>query len=267
MNTDHGVIESLYHYPLKGFSAQSVEQAYLQPAAGFPGDRQWGFAKPGDRVDPMIPASTRKNRFYQLLQHERLAELQSHFDGESQELSLTHRGQLLVREVLTSSSAALRVTEVLGKFLELPPDEQPRLAYAGQHQFTDTAASTLELHGAWRKNSISLVGLSSVADLAARSGRPVQSAAVSRQSLTSAVCPPSPNSNWLGREVMLGAARLRIFERTVRCKANRSRPGDRPPRPANRQAAKTALRPHRHGRLRRRHHGRQDQARRPDRCC
>ena len=218
MTGNHGVIESLYHYPIKGFSAQAVDEAQLRPDAGFPGDRQWGFAKPGDQVDPMIPTSTRKNRFYQLLQHERLAELRSDYDGDSQRLTLTHRGQMLVSEVLTSAAAAARVTAVLGQFLDLPPDEQPQLAYAGQHQFTDSAASTLELHGAWRKNSISLVGLSSAADLAARSGRPVDPLRF-RGNLYFSGFPAFAELDWLGREITLGSARLKIFERTARCKA------------------------------------------------
>ncbi|MCX8500382.1 MAG: MOSC domain-containing protein [Alphaproteobacteria bacterium] len=223
MTPDCGVISDLYHYPIKGFSAQRVAQAQLKPNAGFPGDRQWGFAKPGDRIDPMIPSSTAKNRFYQLLQHERLAELRSEFDDETQQLTLWHRGQLLVSEVLTSAAAAQRVTTVIGKFLELPPDEQPQLAHAGLHQFTDSAASTLQLHGAWRKNSIALVGLSSVADLAARSGRAVDPLRF-RSNLYFSGFPAFAELEWLGREITLGSARLKIFERTARCMATEVEP-------------------------------------------
>ncbi|MDI9409787.1 MAG: MOSC domain-containing protein [Candidatus Pacebacteria bacterium] len=218
MTSDLTKIESLFTYPLKGFSAQAVTSAVLKNAAGFPGDRQWGFAKPGDAVDPLIPQSMVKNRFYVLLKHEKLAELQSHYDAASQRLVLRHHGKVVLDHSLSSSSAAAVVTEFIGDFLNLSPHERPVLAHAGAHQFTDSAASSLEMRGAWRKDSVSLVGLESVADLASKSGRAVDPLRF-RGNIYFTGFTPFAELDWLGREIRIGTARLRVFERTVRCKA------------------------------------------------
>lgn len=77
-----GRIVSLARFPIKGLTAEPLEQVTLETGQGFPGDRRWGFARPGSGFDPSDPRPLPKDRFVVLLKEARLADVEAQLSGE-----------------------------------------------------------------------------------------------------------------------------------------------------------------------------------------
>ncbi len=84
----NGRILSLSSYPIKGLSAQGHQKADLKTGDGFPGDRLFGFAKRNSGFDPSDPQPLPKHNFIVLLQHAKLAGLETAFDAATRILTI-----------------------------------------------------------------------------------------------------------------------------------------------------------------------------------
>ena len=66
-------VTALYHYPVKGLSAQALLSVQLVQGEGFPFDRVYGLARHDGGYDPVDYQPLPKTRFIVLVKEERLA--------------------------------------------------------------------------------------------------------------------------------------------------------------------------------------------------
>lgn len=208
----NGYIQSLFHYPVKGLSAQSLNHVDLAMGQGFPLDRAFGFARPGSGFDPDNPRPLPKTRFVVLARDAGLAILKTHYDQAMGTLTFKSAGKeatFAVEDAEGRTAAAAYLVDHLG----LEPDMQPTLYSAAPHKFTDVSVVSPEM-----MNAVSLINLDSVAHFGAAIGADVSAARFRGNILFSGIGPMS-ELDWVGQEIAIGAARLKIVRRTKRCPA------------------------------------------------
>lgn len=210
-------IRELFHYPVKGLSAQPLEVVDLLPGQGFPLDRAFGFARPGSGFDPQNPRPLPKSKFVVLAQEAALALLRTRYDPDEMRLMIGRSGEEVSFDIGTPEgrhAASAWLAEDLG----LPADMAPTLHSAGPHKFTDVSVVSPSL-----MNAVSLINLDSVADLAARTGQDISPARFRANILFSGVS-PFAELDWIGRILAIGSVRLEVVMRTKRCPATEVNP-------------------------------------------
>ena len=159
-------VAQIYHYPIKGLSAQTLAMApalaALKQGQALPDDRLWGFAQYND-IDNAAAG-------FRLIAYDpRLIALESVAQSSGQ-VTIAVRGKILVTGDLSSRASSRPLTEFIADFLGISPRHAVDLAYAGSHQFQDSPKPTLSMRGNYRPNSVSLINLASLAALSDKIG-------------------------------------------------------------------------------------------------
>ena len=81
-------IEHLYRFPVKGLTAEALEQAEVVEGGAIPWDRAFALAQGDAGFDPAAPEWLPKHNFMCLMKNERIAALRSFFDDRSGMLSI-----------------------------------------------------------------------------------------------------------------------------------------------------------------------------------
>lgn len=211
--TTTGVVRGLFHYPVKGLSAQPLDEVELHPGRGVPFDRVYGLARHDSGFDPAAPRPMPKDRFLMLMRDERLAGLATHLDPLTSELTIAVQGHDVLSADLAAEDGRADVNRFFARMFDLDDDHSPRIVCAEPHRFTDVSVVSPPL-----MNAISVLNLASVADLGARIGRTVHPARF-RANVWIDGWPPFSELDLVGREITIGAARARVTLRTRRCAA------------------------------------------------
>ncbi|MBX6376306.1 MAG: MOSC N-terminal beta barrel domain-containing protein, partial [Acetobacteraceae bacterium] len=82
-------VERIYRYPVKGLTAEALEEVTLAEGETLPHDRRFALAQGDAPFDPAAPAWLPKRNFGCLMANARLAALHTAFDPRS--------GQLVIR--------------------------------------------------------------------------------------------------------------------------------------------------------------------------
>ena len=201
-------IAALSRFPVKGLTAEPMEAVTLVPGEGFPGDRRWGFARPGSGFDPDDPRPLPKDRFVVLVREAGLARLEARVaegalhirDGDAEaRFDLEDEGG--------RGAAAAFLRDRLGL------SEAPTLVRSDPHRFTDVSVVSPAL-----MNAVSILSRDSVADLAETVEVPVDPRRF-RMNVEVEGWAPWAELDHVDREVRLGGVRLRVLLRTRRCAA------------------------------------------------
>ncbi len=206
------VIDALTRYPVKGLSGQSLERVALESGRGFPGDRQFGFARPGSGFDPKDPKPLPKTRFYMLARDATLALLDTDFDDTTGTLSMTapeRAGQFDIATV----DGQRQASEFLKSYLKLPDDESPQLFEASPHRFTDVSVDSTEM-----MNAVSLINVDSVVEFSRAIGHTVDPQRFRGNIQVSGLAAFS-ELDMQDRHLAIGTVQLKIVKRTRRCPA------------------------------------------------
>lgn len=214
----NGVVEMLHHHPIKGLSAQPLAAVMLAAGEGFPHDRVFGFARHDSGFDPENPRPLPKDRFFVLLRDEKLARLKTHFDADTRHLEIRLDGDTVLDADLSTPAGIDAALALLSEMFDLSPEERPVFAHAAPHRFTDVSVVSREM-----MNAVSLINLASVRDLGERIGQAVDPMRF-RGNIYFDGVPPFAELDLVGREIAIGAARLRIVKRTRRCAATEVNP-------------------------------------------
>ncbi|WP_027284854.1 MOSC domain-containing protein [Rubritepida flocculans] len=216
-------VEHIYRYPVKGFSAEALEEVALSPGECLPHDRRFALAQGDCAFDPAAPSWMRKTNFACLMANARLARIHTAFDPQRGQLALRlPDGPPLVADIRSPAGRAL-VEDVLTAFLGDEARGRLRFVEAPGHCFTDIP-----------QKSVSIISLASLAALERAHGMRLDPLRFRANIYVSG------GVEWgdfalLGQEIQLGAARLRVWKRIVRCPATEVNPetGERdanPPR-------------------------------------
>lgn len=205
-------LTALTRYPVKGLSGQSLQSVRLQPNQGFPCDRLFGFARPNSGFDPDSPKPLPKTKFYMLARDARLALLGTGFDETTGVLTMSTSDTQAEFDI-ASPEGQQGASRFLKMYLELPEDETPQLFEASPHRFTDVSVVSTEM-----MNAVSLINLDSVKAFSQAIGHDI-SAERFRGNIHLTGLPPFSELDLVGKEIAIGAARLKVVLRTKRCPA------------------------------------------------
>jgi len=205
-------IEHIYRYPIKGLSAEALEDVALGVGEGLAHDRRFAFAQGDSAFDPADPKWLPKRNFACLMMNAVVAKVHAGFDPTTNTIALRGpQGAPLLGSVESETGRAA-LAAWLTDFMGEGARGSLRFAEVPGHAFTDIASK-----------AVSIIGLNSVAALSAKMGQALDPLRF-RANIYFAGGSPFAELDWVGQEILLGGARLRVFKRTQRCAATEVNP-------------------------------------------
>jgi len=212
-------ISAIYRYPVKGLSPETLGKVALIPGRCLPHDRRFAVALPSTRFDPDRPEWLSKTHFVMLMRDEKLARLHTRFDGETGELMVERDGKTVLREGLGDAEGRRRTGAFFDEFLAGAVEGPLRVVEAPGHAFADARRKP----NATTDQYVSLINLASIADLERSIGAPVAPRRF-RANVYFEGVPAWGELDWLGSEITVGGARLRVISAITRCAATQVNP-------------------------------------------
>lgn len=209
---DSGIAETamlrgIYRYPVKGLSPEPMSAVALTAGETLPLDRRYAIENGPSGFDPAAPKWLPKAQFLMLMRNERLASLDARFDEASHVLTIRRQGCELVRGDLDTEAGRVAIEDLFGRIFTKELRGPPRILRAPGHSFSDVA-----------RKVVSIINLSSVAELEGPVGRPVNPLRF-RGNLHVSGWPARHEFALMGATLAIGAARVKIIKRIVRCGA------------------------------------------------
>ena len=200
-------IADICRYPVKGLSAEHLENTRLSPGQGLPHDRRFAIAHGSTAFDPKAPQWLPKTSFLMLMRDEKLAQLGVTFDPGSALLTIHRGGKPVVHGKATDPLGQTLIGQFFAAFMGDAARGTPRLLEAAGHMFSDA-----------REKYVSLINLASVEDLERVVRQRVHPLRF-RANIYLTDAPAWSEFSWVGCEIAIGAARLRVRQRIERCAA------------------------------------------------
>jgi len=205
-------IEYLYRYPVKGLTAEALETAEVEAGGCIPWDRAFALAQGDSGFDPAAPRWMQKQNFMCLMKNARIAALFSFFEPRTGMLAIrAPDGSAAVENALTEAGCA-RISAFLAGYLGEEARGAPHFEYVPGHSFCDQ-----------RRKVVSLINIASLRDYEAKVG-----ARRHRRRFRSNVwfsgAPAWSERGWIGQQIQMGGAVLRVTKPTTRCPATEVNP-------------------------------------------
>ena len=200
-------IQAIYRYPVKGLSPQALPRVSLRPGQTLPADRLYAVENGPCGFDPAAPAYFPKQRFLMLMRNERLAALRTDYDEATHTLTIHWQGREAARGDLRTSEGRAAIERFLADYCADELRGRPKVLYGEGHSFSDVA-----------KKVVSIINLASVAAVETTVGAAVDPLRF-RANVYVAGWPAWHEFDLLGRGLALGAARVKVVKRIVRCAA------------------------------------------------
>ena len=208
----HMRIEYLYRYPVKGLSAEALETAEVTEGGAIPWDRAFALAQGDARFDPARPAWLPKTNFMCLMRNARIAALRALFDPRSGRLAITAPDGSGVTADALSEAGREEIGRFLVAFLGEDARGTPRFHHVQGHVFGDQTRPV-----------VSLIGLASLRDFEARLGERRHRRRF-RANVWFSGAPAWSERGWIGQQIQMGGAVLRVTKPTTRCPATEVNP-------------------------------------------
>jgi uncharacterized protein len=205
-------IEYLYRYPVKGLTAEALEQAEVEAGEAIPWDRAFALAHGDSGFDPANPTWLPKWNFLCQMKHAKAALLFSVFDPGSKVLRIRAPDGSAIETSVMTSAGRERVATFLADYMGDEARGQPSFHHVPGHVFSDQKAKV-----------ISLNNLASLRDLEAKVGAHRHRRRF-RANLWFSGASAWAERDWIGRELQVGGAVLRIIKGTTRCPATEVNP-------------------------------------------
>jgi uncharacterized protein YcbX len=200
-------ITLIHRHPVKGLNAEALARVTLTPGEGLPHDRRFALAQGSTNFDTQAPEWRPKTQFLMLMRDEKLAQLRIAFDEETGDLAIHRAGKQVVHAKATEPLGRSLIEQFFAAFMGAAARGAPRLLEAPGHMFSDV-----------REKCLSLINLASVTDLERVVGAAVDPLRF-RANLYFEGAPAWAEFDWVGKEIAIGAARLRVSARIDRCAA------------------------------------------------
>lgn len=202
-----GHVAAIYRHPVKGFTPERRDFADLKAGGMFPCDRLYAVENGPSGFDPAAPAHISKQKFTVLAAIPQVARARTAYDEASGVLTAQAEGQLDFSGALTQEAGRTAFAAWLTQLLAADAHGPLKVVLADGHRFMDHPLG-----------HVSIINLASVRDLEARIGRAIDPLRF-RANLYVDGWPAWAENGWVGREIMVGFARARVFKPIVRCAA------------------------------------------------
>jgi hypothetical protein len=215
-------ISSIYRYPVKGLSGERLPVADLAPGATLHMDRAFALENGPSGFDPAAPTWQPKIKFLCLMRNASIAALTTRYDDASGNFSVAKDGKILLEAKLGDAEGRAAMENFFQEFMggeargkirlleapaALPSEAGDQRGNIQRHSFSDVA-----------RKVVSIINLESVAALGKSIGRPVHPLRF-RGNLYVSGWPAWFETGLIGRELAIGAARLRVVKMIQRCAA------------------------------------------------
>jgi len=200
-------LASIYRYPVKGLTPEPLESVTLSPGEGLPQDRRFAMAHGSTRIDPAAPAWLPKSNFLMLARNERLARLKTRFDDATGILTIQRDGKTVASANILETAGRTVIEQFFAAYMVDETRGAPKLVEAPGHMFSDTPAKVA-----------SIIGLASIRDLERVVRAPVDPRRF-RANFYIEGGRPWEEFEWVGREIRIGATRLKVTKKIDRCAA------------------------------------------------
>jgi uncharacterized protein len=200
-------IASLYRYPVKGLSPEPLPRVALRVGDTLPADRRYAIENGPSGFDAAAPVWMPKSYFLMLMRDERLAGLRSHFEDDSNLLTIRKNGTVVARGDLESAEGRAAIEAFFAANFAGELKGPPKVISGGGHSFSDVA-----------RKVVSIINLGSVAAVEAIVGLPVHPLRF-RANLYVSGWPAWHEFELLGQTLAIGDARLKVVKQITRCAA------------------------------------------------
>ena len=205
-------IEYLYRYPVKGLTAEALEETEVEAGETIPWDRAFALAQGDSGFDPAAPAWLHKVNFLCQMKNAKAAALFSVFEPKTSRLTIrAPDGSTVAANALTPEGRA-EIGAFLTGFLGEEARGTPSFQYIPGHSFADQ-----------RSKVVSLNNLASLRDYEAKVGARRHRRRF-RANIWFSGAPAWAERDWIGKEIQVGGAVLRVLKGTTRCPATQVNP-------------------------------------------
>ncbi len=201
-------IAGLYRYPVKGLSPEPLARAPLRVGQTLPADRRYAIENGPSGFDPEAPQWMPKTQFLMLMRNERLAGLDSRFEDASNRLTIRQDGQLVASGDLETAAGRAAIEDYFTANFQDELRGPPKLLSGRDHSFSDVA-----------RKVVSIINLGSVRAIEAMLGGVPVHPLRFRANLYVQGWPAWSELDLVGQTLAIGAARLKVVKRIVRCAA------------------------------------------------
>lgn len=215
------IVRGIYRYPIKGFSPQPMRGIELEAGKPFPFDRVFALARPGVPIDPEAPKWAKKGLFVMLMLDQHLAQVQTHLDPETLELTV-------LRKSVAPGDDAPRTERVLSVNLGTRGGRETLQAFVRTLVPTLTGTPSLvhAPHGHFMDkpdNVLSCINLATVRSLESQWGCSIDPLRF-RANFYIDGLRPWEEFDWVGSDIALGQVLFRVDRRNGRCGATNVNP-------------------------------------------
>jgi uncharacterized protein YcbX len=205
-------IEYLYRYPVKGLTAEALETAEVETGGSIPWDRAFALAQGDAAFDPADPQWLQKANFMCLMKNARIARLFSFFETRTGMLAIRAPDGSAVVEHALSEAGRARIAAFLTAYLGDEARGTPRFHHVAGHMFSDQRAKV-----------ISLINLASLRDFEQKVGARRHRRRFRANVWFSGAAAWSERG-WIGQQIQMGGAVLRVVKGITRCAATEVNP-------------------------------------------
>jgi uncharacterized protein YcbX len=205
-------IEYLYRYPVKGLTAEALEQAEVKAGGAIPWDRAFALAQGDAGFDPANPAWLPKWNFLCQMKHAKAALLFSVFDPGSKTLRIRAPDGSGIEANAMTAPGRERIASFLTDYMGDEARGRPTFHHVPNHVFCDQKIPV-----------VSLNNLASLRDYESKVGARRHRRRF-RANIWFSGAPAWSEREWIGREIQVGGAVLRVLKGTTRCPATEVNP-------------------------------------------
>ena len=200
-------IAEIYRYPVKGLSPEQLTRAELKPGQTLLADRRFAIENGPSGFDPAEPKWLAKPHFLMLMRDEWLAGLRTHFDDASQVLTIRRNGEIAAQGNLGTAEGRAAIENFFTTAFASQIKGPPKVLESAGHSFSDVA-----------RKVVSIINLASVRVIENIVGAPVHPLRF-RANLYVEGWPAWHEFDLLDQTLSIGAVRLKVVKRIVRCAA------------------------------------------------
>jgi uncharacterized protein YcbX len=200
-------ITGLYRYPVKGLTPEPLKKVALQVGRTLPADRRYAIENGVSGFDSAAPSWMPKTVFLMLMRDERLAGLRSHFEDETNILTIRRGGEIVARGDLETAEGRAAIEGFFAQNFTPELKGPPKVLSSDGHSFSDVA-----------RKVVSIINLESLRAIEGMVNHSVHHLRF-RANLYLRGWPAWHEAGLVGRTLAIGEARLKVVKNITRCAA------------------------------------------------
>ncbi len=205
-------IEYLYRFPVKGLMAEAMESTEVEAGGAIPWDRAFALAQGDSGFDPATPTWLRKTNFLCQMKNARAASLASFFDPKTGALMIRAPDGSAVSENALTEAGRAQIAAFLTAYMGEEARGTPMFHHVPGHMFSDQP-----------KKLVSLINMASQRDLEEKVGARRHRRRF-RANIWFSGAPAWRERTWIGQDIQVGGAVMRVFKGITRCAATEVNP-------------------------------------------